>query len=84
MRLTDVQTGTGKGLLVSLPHTSGGAGVVVGGVTDRCPTCVRLRNRRHAAWRAGDFAAELRARQEWFDHYDQEHTGRWEEEVGHV
>ncbi|MFI9721554.1 hypothetical protein ACIHFE_18185 [Streptomyces sp. NPDC052396] len=80
MRLADAQTGPAtEGLLVSLPHTSGGAGVAVGGVTDRCPRCIELRKRRHEAWIVLDFGAELSVRRSWFAHYDQEHAGRWEE-----
>ncbi|RLU99258.1 hypothetical protein CTZ27_15025 [Streptomyces griseocarneus] len=67
----------GGGEVISLPLSSGPGGVVVGGVTDRCPECVRLRAERHAAWAARDYLREIAARHRWFTHEEQAHPRRF-------
>ncbi|MCC3772851.1 hypothetical protein [Streptomyces sp. UNOC14_S4] len=61
--------------VISLPLASG-PGVVVGGVADRCPLCVRLRAERHMAWAAREYEREIAARHTWLTHYESVHEGR--------
>ncbi|RLU99415.1 hypothetical protein CTZ27_15945 [Streptomyces griseocarneus] len=68
-----------NGEVISLPLSSGPGAVVVGGVTDRCGMCVRLRTERYAAWAARDYLREIAARHHWFARYEKAHQDPGEE-----
>ncbi|MEV6671566.1 hypothetical protein [Streptomyces sp. NPDC051162] len=75
VRLTDAQTGTSKSdnTVISLPHSPGWDGIVVGKVVDQCKTCTSLNVLRRAAWQAEDWDQDAWARQEFYRHWKEAH-----------
>ncbi|RLV08471.1 hypothetical protein CTZ27_06625 [Streptomyces griseocarneus] len=75
VRLADAQTGTANDWpdVISLPHTSGMAGIVVGKTVDECKTCTSLNNLRRAAWAAKDWDQDRWAREAFHQHWEAVH-----------
>lgn len=60
--------------MISLLHSSGSAGTVVGGDTDRCDECVRLRAEQHAGWACRDYLRAIAAQHRSLDHFAAVHA----------
>ncbi|GAA0363870.1 hypothetical protein GCM10010319_47080 [Streptomyces blastmyceticus] len=67
---TEADTG-----VISLPHSSGPSGVIVGKKVDECPTCSRLNDDRHRASTPPtvNWPLENRARREFHTHWEEAH-----------
>lgn len=63
--------------VIPLPHSSGPGGVVIGGATNRCRVCIRLRNEQAAAWVARNYRYATAVQHRWLEHWDSVHTGWW-------
>ncbi|MBH1935768.1 hypothetical protein I5Q34_16065 [Streptomyces sp. AV19] len=75
VRLMDAQDGTETDWpdVISLPHSSGWDGIVVGKLIDQCKRCTSLNNMRRAAWYAQDWGQDRWAREEFYRHWEEVH-----------